>query len=148
MENQEIQVGQELPVVKTQRNKFTVAMILLLVLLIVLTLIGWENDDNMTDILGSGSKSISLSVKLPSETVNYKINTNANVLDDVLMEHNLANLTHLGMGSVLNSISGYTLRENIDWYDVYVNGNIVYTQTSNIAITNGHDYTIVIFENL
>lgn len=144
MENNEVQ---EVEVTKTQRNKFTIVATLFIVLLIVLTLIGWENDDNTGNILGSGSKSITLSVKLPSETVNYNINTNANVLDEVLMEHNLANLTHLGMGSVINSISGYTLRENLDWYDIYVNGNIVYTQTSNISIENGSDYSIVIFEN-
>lgn len=147
MENNEIQEVQENGAIKTQRNKFTVVVILFLVLLIVLTLIGWEDlSSDTSNVLGNGSKAITLSVQLPTETVVYEINTDGYSLDDVLMEHNLANFTHLGMGSIINSISGYTLQENIDWYDVYVNGTIVYLQTSNIVIENGANYSIVIIK--
>lgn len=124
------------------KNKLIIVAGLSIVLLMIILSINFN--ETASNILGVGSKSITLSIKLPTETIDYNINTNSNTLDEVLMEHDLANLTHLGMGSVINSIAGYKLREGLDWYDVYVNGQIVYIQTSNINIENSNNYTIAI----
>lgn len=124
------------------KNKLIIVTALLIVLFTIILLLNFSETNS--NVLGVGSKSITLSIELPTENVDYNINTNSNTLDEVLMEHGLANLTHLGMGSVINSIAGYNLRDGLDWYDVYVNGKIEYIQTSNINIVSGNNYTIAI----
>lgn len=130
---------------KEGRSKITIVAILFALLLIVLILIGCAdiNQENQ-DIMGTGENLITLSIELPTQTLDYKIKTDSNTIEDVLMEYDLVQLTHLGMGSIINSIAGYELKENIDWYDVYVNGEIVYLQTSKIEIEDDSNYKIVI----
>lgn len=132
---------------QAQKYKFNIIASLILLFIAVFTLTSCDSSDNSTTTtLGSGAKSITLTVELPTETVEYTIKTDSNTLDEVLMEHDLANLTHLGMGSVINSIAGYTLEQDIDWYDIYINGEIVYIQSSNVSIGDGDMYSIKIIK--
>lgn len=129
---------------KDVNKKLTLCAVLLIILVIILALFGSIFAPSSQDIIGNGSKSITLTVVLPHETVNYKIATDAFYLDEVLMENSLANINHMGSGSPITEISGYTLKKNVDWYDIYINEQIIYLQTSNINIQNGENYKIVI----
>lgn len=132
---------------QAQKYKFNIIASLILLFIAVFTLTSCDSSDNSTTTtLGSGAKSITLTVELPTETVEYTLKTDSNTLDEVLMEHDLANLTHLGMGSVINSIAGYSLEQDVDWYDIYINGEIVYIQSSNVSIEDGDMYSIKIIK--
>lgn len=129
---------------KYVNRKLTLSAILLILLIFSLTVFGNMFAPSNNQNIGTGDKSITLSIVLPNSTENYAISTNAFTLDEVLMEHDLAVFNHLGTGSIIKSIAGYTLVQDVDWYDIYINEQIVYIQSSHVTINNGEDYKIVI----
>ncbi len=128
---------------KDVNKKLTICAILLVILVIFLAFFGFAFAPS-GDILGNGDKTITLSIVLPHDTINYTIATDVNTLEEILMQHNLAELTHLGSGSIINSIAGYTLKKDVEWFDIYINDQIVYIRTSQVIINDGDSYKIVI----
>lgn len=125
--------------------KLTFSAVLLILLIFSLTIFGNIFSPVNNQYLGNGDKSISLTIVLPYDTIQYNIKTNGDTLDDVLIEHDLAILNHFGTGSILKVITGYAITENTEWYDVYINGEIVHLQTSHVTINDGDNYTIEIY---
>lgn len=141
---------------KTKKSKLVIVGSLFLLLLIMLVLMGYtfDNSNNTTTKeqaiitnLGNGANSITLTITTPNDVVNYKIYSDANNLVEVLMEHNIASFNHLGQASIINSIAGYDLIQEVDWYDIYINGEIKYIPVNQALIADGNNYSIVIYKD-
>ena len=106
----------------------------------------WENatyTDNQ--VFGDGSKTIILEVKAEEKSVEFTFRTEAEILADVLTEHNIISGEEGPYGIYVTSVNGIEAiyEENQSFWSLERNGLQLTTGVSETGIKDGDKFTFV-----
>ena len=106
----------------------------------------WDNATYKSDTtLGSGSKTVTVQVKVGENTVNFTLKTDKATLGEALMEHSLIEGEAGAYGLYIKKVNGITADYDVDqsYWGIYKNGEYLMTGVDTTNISNGEHYELI-----
>ncbi len=135
---------------KNKRISFLSAILILALLFVLVSCT--ENRDPWEDAvytedttLGEGAKTVQVEVKVDEHTVTFTIKTDAEMLGEALLAHDLITGEEGAYGLMVLTVNGILADYDIDRYywGFYQDGEYLMTGVDTTPITNGDHYEIV-----
>ncbi len=106
----------------------------------------WENATHLSDkTFGSGAKTIEVEVKAGEQSVTFTVKTDAENLEDALVEHGIIAGEQAQFGLMVDTVNGIRADYTLDgaWWQFFKDGAPLNTGASSELIEDGGKYGIV-----
>ncbi|MBQ3394504.1 MAG: DUF4430 domain-containing protein [Oscillospiraceae bacterium] len=104
----------------------------------------WDDATYTEDVeLGEGSKIVNFTVSAEGKTVNFKIHTDAETLDEALVENDLVEGSDSEYGLMVDTVDGMYADYNAtqQWWGLYVDGEMSQVGVSSVELDEETDVT-------
>ena len=139
------------------KNTLTKLTALAVVILMMLALVAcnvntvdpvgaWENATHLSDkTFGSGKTTIEVEIKVGEQSVTFTVKTDAENLEDALVEHNIIAGEQSTYGLMVDTVNGIRADYTLDgaWWQFCKNGSPLNTGASSELIEDGAHYEIL-----
>ena len=106
----------------------------------------WENATHLSDkTFGDGAKTIEIEVKAGEQSVTFTVKTDAENLEDALVEHEIIAGEQSEFGLMIDTVNGIRADYTLDgaWWQICKNGVGLNTGASSELIEDGSHYELV-----